>query len=271
VRRTLPFVAALLLVALLGVTGILESPGAEIRSAAGGYVLAASSGASEEACALLTDSLSELIAPQAFGLLPAPPQASSTDLGREEPRGFSASIELSDGSTRTVWLRREGGSWRISGDSWLDGVLGAAGMLCREYGLSVLAGIAGGEAASDFSCPVTGAPYSVDAARGVLICPAGHLGDGLAIGGDACAARRSEVAREVSLFVSQGHDLPLSPGDMWSESGGAIGQPGGYRCPDNGYSYYEIRDSSVWCPFHAAGTPVPGREPSDGDGEAAQP
>ena len=133
--------------------------------------------------------------------------------------------------------------------------MGSASVICRDYALSVvIPAAASGTDPSTMSCPFSGQPYSVAGER--LVCPAGHLGDGVDIRGDECGARRVEAAAAVLSWMEEGHGFPDNFEEIWEGSGGAIGLPGGYRCPVNGYSFYTLVDSGVWCPFHQELTPV---------------
>jgi hypothetical protein len=225
-----------------------------MRQAADGYLGHLSAGRSVEAHAMLTESLGGLAGPPALTLGGVPAACAASVIGRPDARGWP----LACGTSRVVWLREEGGSWRVSGDTWLDGVLGAASVTCRDYALSVvLAGVAAGADPSGWLCPVSGAPYELDPATDLLVCPSGHIGEGLDAAGSGCSARRAEAAAVVAVWMSAGNALPSSFQEIWDGSGGTLGRPGGYRCPDDGYSYYGIGPDGVSCPFHGEATPLP--------------
>lgn len=241
--------------ALLVTAGLLDPPGASIRKAALEYIEVSGSDPAS-ASALLTDSLAELARPEAFSTGGIREATGGPVLGRQDERGFQVLIPEQGGGSRTIWLRRENDCWRVSGDTFLDRVLGSAPAICRTYALSIAPDVIAGTPADSFACPLAGLPYGTDTTGRLLVCPAGHLGEGLEIGGGACAERRAEAASEVAAYITAGHTIPSSFEEMWEQGEGLYGQPGGYRCPDNGYSFYVISDSEVFCPFHRAGTPV---------------
>jgi len=255
VKRTLPAAAFLAAVAILVGTGMHGSPGSAMRIAIEGYASGLASCDAVSAASFLSESLAALVGPAALESSRAPEWSGRLLIGREEARGFAVLLG-GNGASRMIWLRRSGDSWAVSGDTWLDGVLGSAAMTCRDYAMDILPQVSGGAPAEDFSCPVSGLPYYVDPGTGRLLCPSGHLGEGLRVGSSACDGRRAGVAAEVERYVEAGYSFPGSLEEMWQESGGAFGQRGGYRCPDDGYSYYTLSDSMIWCPFHRAGTPV---------------
>lgn len=254
-RRVPPAVMPLAAAVLLAAAGLLDPPGASLRKTALEYAALAVSDPAA-ASSLLTDSLSALVRPEAFQAGGVRESAGGPVLGRQDERGFQVLVPEQGGGSRTIWLRRENDRWRVSGDTFLDRILNSAQALCRSYALSIAPAVIAGTPADSFACPVTGLRYGMDSTGCLLVCPAGHLGEGLETGGGACAARRALAASEVASFVAAGHPMPSSFEEMWEAGDGQYGQPGGYRCPDNGYSFYEITDSTVFCPFHQAGTPV---------------
>ncbi|MBD3369122.1 hypothetical protein GF402_02010 [Candidatus Fermentibacteria bacterium] len=243
-------------------------PATSMRKVAGSYLWNLDTGNLEEAYGLLTDSLRGEVAVPLLEHL-----SDSTAPGRlllkgREARGYAVAEKGADGSSRMVWLRREGDGWRVGGDSSLDGVLGRASMMCREHaGEVVLPSVMAGRSPENYSCPVTGAAYHLSPDSGRLVCPAGHLGDGLNVTGLACSQRRDSVAATVAEYLAEGHPYPSSLPEMWRSSGGRFGQRGGYRCPDNAYAYYRLLpDSTVYCPHHDAATEVavcPGSGPDE--------
>lgn len=246
-----PLAAAVLLAA----AGLLDPPGSALRKTALEYAELSGSDPAA-ASALMTDSLSDLARPEVFAAGGVRRAVGGPVLGGRDERGFQVLVPEQGGGSRTIWLRRENDRWRVSGDTFLDRVMGSAPALCRSCALSIAPAVMSGTPADSFFCPVTGLPYGMDATGRLLVCPAGHLGEGLEIGGGACADRRAVAASEVAAYVAGGHPMPTSFEEMWEEGGGQYGQPGGYRCPDDGYSFYVISDSMVFCPFHRAGTPV---------------
>ncbi|MBN1433194.1 hypothetical protein JW921_00425 [Candidatus Fermentibacterales bacterium] len=239
---------ALALAARPGSRGLL------ISSTALSYLERTRSGDLPGAWSLLTDSLQSLVLADRLAPLSGPPgRIRHTRIGRVDERGRILSVLFEDGRTRTIWLRPGGPGLRVSGDSSLDGLLAAAAMECRDYAReSVIPAVLAGEPAGSFSCPWSGRPYVLEESAGRLACPAGHLGDGLALGDERCSARREEVLRVLELYLEAGYPFPESLDDVWRNSEGVFGQRGGYRCPDHGYSYYEIRDGQVFCPWHDA-------------------
>jgi hypothetical protein len=256
VRKALLPAALAGAVLILVSTGISGSPGTAMREAATGYAGNLSSGNVDSARAYLTESLAILVGPRILMAAPAPLWSGRLLPGRVEARGLPVVEYAPDGSARTLWLRSEGRAWAVSGDTWLDGVLGSAAMICRSYALSIVPLVSEGRPAIGFLCPVTGFSYYVDGETGMLECPSGHLGGGLGLGPGLCGERRAQVASEVLGYLSVGYEFPTSLEEMWQQSSGEFGQRSGYRCPDNGYSYYALQDSLVWCPFHQAGAPV---------------
>ena len=61
---------------------------------------------------------------------------------------------------------------------------------------------------------------------------------------------RDSLAGVVSDYILAGYRFPDSFAGMFEESDGEFSQRGGFRCPDNGYVYYEITGEGVFCPFH---------------------
>ncbi len=256
--RLLP--ALLAVCAALALTAGPSSPGAALRASATGYCDALVRGDVETAHGFLSDSLGGLVSPEALSLAMPPASSGSAAVSRHEARGWPVSLPLEGGGSRTVWMCRAGSGWRVCGDTWLDGLIGSASVLCRDYALSVvLPSVMRGAPADSFHCPFSGGSYSVDPATGMLVCPAGHLGAGIDAAGDACSLRREEAAREVVLWMDRGNPLPGSFQDLWEASGGELGMPGGYRCPDDGYSFYRITASGVSCPYHGELTSFDGR------------
>lgn len=234
-----------------------SSTGVALDRTAGAYLDALHRADGVAACSLLTDSLRGMIGPGFLSELRDSPTPGTLLVGREEPRGLTVNLPLPGGGSRTLWMRREAGQdWRISGDSSLDNLLGSASIACTEYARStVLPAVSGGGSAEDFRCPVSGLPYRLE--DGLLVCPSGHLGDGIDLSGDACREHRESVAATVAGFMAAGHSRPASLEAMHAGSDGAFGQPGGYRCPENGYAYYQLTEEGVRCPFHDRTSPIP--------------
>jgi len=257
VRGRLP--AALLLLAAVIFALVVRpgSPGARMTGVIDRYLGSISSGDVEAAHGLLTDSLGSLLLPGYMAGMPGSGTDGGIELVHWEARGFVAYVRLAGGGSRTLWLAKQDGGWRISGDSSLDNLLGTAASVCRTYAEStVVPAVRAGGDAGTFACPVTGCGYVLEEGS-TLLCPAGHLGEGLDVTGGRCAALRDSLAGVVALFVSEGAGMPSSFEEMYRESGGRFGQPGGFRCPDHGYSYYTIENGAVRCPWHGESTPIP--------------
>lgn len=257
-RRFLP-VALVLVPAILVISALPGSPGSRIRRVSDAYILSIEEGRPGEARDFLTDSLTGLVSEAAMGYAVSAglPSRGSGSIGRQEQRGWPFRMSLPDGGSRLLWFRFENGEWSISGDTMLDALMGSASVICRDFVLSsVLPAVAAGASAPSFTCPVSGLPYEVSG--GMLVCPSGHLGDGIDLLDDACGARRAEAASVVADWVGAGNPFPSTLEELWELSGGTAGLPGGYRCPVNGYSFYTLADSSVWCPYHMLATPVYG-------------
>ncbi|HOA04998.1 MAG TPA: hypothetical protein PLF04_03090 [Candidatus Fermentibacter daniensis] len=258
-KRLIPAAALVLGSVLLVLTAMPGSPGVLMRRAAGTYLDALGRGVPAEAHSLLTDSLAALVSEAGLSRMETTPSGSDPalgGLGRQEARGWPLEARGEEGGARILWLRQDGDrGWRIAGDTELDALMGSASVICRDYALSVVIPAAvSGTDPSSMSCPFSGQPYSLAGER--LVCPARHLGEGLDIRGDECGSRRAEAAAAVMSWMGEGHGFPGSFEEIWEGSGGAIGLRGGYRCPVNGYSYYTLVDSGVWCPFHGMLTPV---------------
>ncbi len=227
-----------------------NSTGKKLMDTGRGYIEHLASGEIEVAYSFLSDSLAALLTPGTLGYLEDAPSTGAIRAGRFENRGFSISISLTRDGSRTLWLAKgSDGKWTITGDTSLDNVLGNATVLCSSYARgTVIPALSEGRAPDDFLCPVAGSHYySQD---GILFCSAGHLGSGLDTGGSACRTLRDSLALIVWQYSGAGYGYPSSFGEMYERSGGEFGQRGGFHCPDDGYSYYEITSDGVYCPFH---------------------
>lgn len=266
------YLAAALILAVLLITALVArefSTGGQITATGVEYLELLVAGDTEDALALLSDSLAGMVSPYVLESLAggSPPEGIRT--GGMEERGFSLSVPASDGGSRMLWLRRSReGDWRVSGDSSLDNLLGSATLLCVSFArATVIPDLYRGIDPGGHSCPVSGRSYYLE--DGKLFCPAGHLGDGLETGGVACGLFRDSLAGTVEEYLSEGYEYPSSFQEMHLRSDGAYGQSGGFRCPDQGYAYYRITGEGVYCPFHDRTSPVetPGTGTSETDGE----
>ena len=255
--RRLPKAAApAVLAAVLVITALPGSPGSGIRDTASRYLSSLGRGEPADARSMLADSLAGLVPAAALGRMdPREGGAGGGSIGRLGPRGWPLEIPSGEGGGRILWFRNYDGEWRITGDTRIDALMGSASVVCMDYALStVVPAAAAGADVSGMACPFSGAAYSV--VDGMLVCPAGHLGAGIVLEGDECGARRAEVAAMVGGWVARGYPFPGDLRDIWESSGGEMGLPGGYRCPVDGYSFYSLQDSGIWCPYHEELTTV---------------
>jgi len=243
--------ATIVLLIITAVAARSNSTGKRLIDTGRGYLEHLASGEIEEAYSFLSDSLAALLTPGTLEYLENAPQTGAIRAGRLENRGFNISISLARGGSRTLWLSKgSDGNWTITGDTSLDNVLGNATVLCSSYAReTVIPALSEGRAPDGFLCPVAGGShyYSED---GILFCSAGHLGNGLDTGGSACSTMRDSLALIVLQYNSAGYGYPSGFGEMYERSGGVFGQRGGFHCPDDGYSYYEITSDGVYCPYH---------------------
>ncbi|MBD3277244.1 MAG: hypothetical protein GF388_03005 [Candidatus Aegiribacteria sp.] len=256
------FLAAAVAVAFLARTG---STGLKVRTTAEEYLSSIDEGRTEEAWRLLSDSLSSQLVPELLDSLRGTSDISGISTGGFEDRGIVLSVSLKGGGSRTLWAAEQPeGNWSIAGDSSLDNLLGRASMLCLEYAREIVQqSVGSGDDPSQYTCPVSGRPYFIEEDR--LICPAGHLGEGLEFSGASCQSLRDSLAGVVEDYLEQGFQYPSSFSEMYSASEGEYGQRGGFRCPDHGYSYYEITAEGVYCPYHeeVAEVDYPGDSPDN--------
>lgn len=256
--RALLAVLTLVLIVVFALVSRRASAGLEMRDTASTYLARVRSGDCEAAWRLLTDSLGGLVLPGRLSILaegtPSPPAFAR--IGAREERGRAISMLLENGQTRMVWLRRSPpDGYRVSGDTGLDGLLAGATIICRDYAEGVVApAVRAGSTAAGYRCPFSGAPYGIDSLSGNLVCSAGHLGEGISLTGEACSIRRDSVVAELEAYLRAGFPAPGSLEEMWALSDGEFGRRGGYRCPDNGYSYFVLRDCEIYCPHHDKGT-----------------
>ena len=243
--------AVIVLLIITAVAARSSSTGKRLIDTGRGYIEHLAAGEIEEAYSLLSDSLAALLTPGTLGYLVDAPASGGIRTGRPENRGFNISISLAQGGSRTLWLSRgSDGNWTVTGDTSLDNVLGNATVLCSAYAReTVIPALSEGRTPDDFLCPVAGGShyYSED---GILFCSAGHLGNGIDTGGSACRTLRDSLAVIVWQYNSAGYGYPSSFWEMYERSDGVFGQRGGFHCPDDGYSYYEITSDGVYCPFH---------------------
>lgn len=214
------------------------------------YVENLSSGNTEDAYFLLSDSLAALVSPTFLELFDNSTSSGRITICGIESRGYTISMALEQGGSRTIWLREDdSGKWKIAGDSSLDNLLGRATVICTAFAHeTVIPAYRNGVDPEDYGCPINGKPYLLEGS--MLLCPSGHLGDGLNVEGSNCMLLRDSLAGVVSDYILEGYRFPDSFSGMFEESDGKFSQRGGFRCPDNGYVYYEITEDGVFCPFH---------------------
>ncbi len=243
--------AAIVLLIIAAIVARSNSTGKRLIDTGRGYIEHLAAGEIDEAYSFLSDSLAALLTPSTLAYLEDAPAAGRIRTGRPENRGFTISISLAQGGSRTLWLGAgSDGNWTITGDTSLDNVLGNVTVLCSSYAReTVIPALSEGRTPEEFICPVaSGSRYYAE--DGILFCSAGHLGNGLDTGGSACRTLRDSLAVVVWHYNSAGYGYPSSFGEMYERSGGAFSQRGGFHCPDDGYSYYEITSDGVYCPFH---------------------
>lgn len=212
------------------------------------YIESLAQGDLGSAYTLNTDSLAALYNPELLSSLQDSLIVEKIIADKLEERGYHCKLILPDGSSRSIWLQRVGGDWRISGDSDLDNILGSADMLCTSYAQGTVIPLLLTDSAYSDSCPVTAKPYIIE--NGVLLCPAGHLGDGIDIQCEECTLLCDSLNTIIQSYYSAGYPPAVSFADIFNNSNGDYGQPGGYHCPTNVYKYYEISDSVAVCPIH---------------------
>ena len=243
--------AVIVLLIITAVVARGNSTGKRMIDTGMGYIEHLAAGETGEAYSFLSDSLAALLSPGILGYLEDVPVAGSIRTGRAENRGFNISISLAQDGSRTLWLREDSdGNWTITGDTSLDYVLGRATVLCNSYAKeTVIPALSEGRTLEDFRCPVASSShYYIE--DGCLFCSAGHLGNGIDTGGSSCRMMRDSLTEVVHEYINAGYGYPSGFGEMYERSNGLFGQRGGFHCPDDGYSYYEITSDGVYCPFH---------------------
>jgi hypothetical protein len=215
------------------------SLGARLKDSATMYCEMMSTGGTEQAENMMSPEMSEGLSVDFLARLDGTEVPSHFRFDGSDTRGIRMAGSVDGGGSRVIWFSTEHGL-KVTGDTAVDNILGSAVMLCRENAVSDPEGY----------CPVSERPYQYDEAAGIVVCPEGHLGEGLPVGSDHCALRRDSVTAELAGYIEAGYDCPETLEEMFTVSEGIYGRRGGYRCPDNGYKYYELRDGAVYCPFH---------------------
>lgn len=222
-----------------------HSPGIRYSETALAWAVSLEEGRAAEALAMMEPGTAEGYSEEFLSRLAGEEAPESFHYDGFDSGGVRMSGVSGDRGSRIVWLTDDDTPGVIR-DTALDNLLGQAVFICRENALAHPEG----------RCPVSGASYTYDREAGLVVCPEGHLGEGLFVNSLSCAARRDSVVIEVEAFMAAGYPAPASLEDMYTESSGEFGRRGGYRCPDNGYAYYSIRDGAVYCPFHEETTQV---------------
>lgn len=217
------------------------SMGVKLVQTAEDYALALSSGDTEEAMNMMTASTADELSAQFLSRLEGTEVPVNFRYDGSDARGLRmvGSIQGQEFGSRVIWLSADNGIL-VAYDTALDNILGSAVLLCRENALTD----------PDGCCPVSGKPYEYNQETGMVICAEDHLGEGILIFSDRCSLRRDSVAVELAEYLEAGYPLPENLEEMFTVSDEEYGRRGGYRCPDNGYKYYELRDGEIYCPFH---------------------
>jgi hypothetical protein len=231
---------------LLSLLARPSSTGIVLRDLSLEYSLSFQEGRIADARAMLTPETASGLSESFLDGLSGIPSPVSFRYDGMDHRGVRFTGFAGETGSRVLWFQRNGG-WMVSADSAIDNLLGTAAALCRQ---NVMSGAFPGH------CPVSGEEYIIDEEASLVICTRGHLGQGYSYSSDRCLLRRDSVASEVRTYLEAGYQYPAMLEGMYTISGGEYGRRGGYRCPDNGYMYYELRDGTVFCPFHEESSPV---------------
>lgn len=257
--RRLSLAAALLAACVaLALLARPRSRGMAVREAGAAYLEALAEGRLQQAHAMLAGSLGMSVAPGLLaGIAPRGPIPPARLAGREGD-GYLVGFGGADGTTRTLQVALSADGPVIERDSRLEGLLGRAGDMCIGYARSTVAPqVLRGADPGDFECPVTGAPYGLSAEGGRLICPAGHLGEGVVLSADACSARRDSLAALAGGYLGTHDSLPPGFAAMYAGLDLNPWERVGYTCPADANVYYEIlADSTVYCPYHGERTRI---------------
>lgn len=259
-RRLLPAAALLAASVVLALLARPHSRGVQVRQAGSSYLQALAEDSLQPAHAMLSDSLQRSISPRLLGeIAPETPLPAARLTGREGSL-YLVGFRTSGGTTRTLRVAVDGEGPVIHGDSRLEGLMGRAGDMCVSYARGTVApAVLQGASPEEFSCPVTGAPYGLSSHGGRLVCPAGHLGDGVVLSTDACSARRDSLAVLAGSYLAAHDSLPAGFGAMYQGLDLSPWERVGYTCPADATVHYLLRsDSTVCCPFHDQATPIPG-------------
>lgn len=240
-RRILVFSSASFLAIVFAFIARPYSMGERLGKSAEIYSQALSAGRAEEAMSMMAPETAEALSIGFLSGLEGTVVPSDFRYDGSDTRGIRMAGSAGEAGSRVIWFSTDNENGiRVTNDTALDNLLGSAVMLCRENAY----------ANPDGCCPVSGKPYIYDAQTGSVVCVDGHLGDGITISSGGCALRRDSVAAELAGYLEAGYRFPENLEEMFTISDEEFGRRGGYRCPDNGYKYYELRDGAIFCPFH---------------------
>ena len=238
-RRIALFLSIPVIALVFAIVSRPYSLGAKLRDRAEVYSQALSTGHAEEAMSMMSPATAEGLSPAFLGRLDGSIVPSNFRYDGSDTRGLRMVGSAGDAGSRVIWFTIEDG-YLVTHDTALDNILGSAVILCRQNAL----------AHPDGCCPVSGRPYEFDQESGFVLCPEGHIGDGIQINSDGCSQRRDSVAVEFAEYLEAGYSYPETLEEMFTLSGEEYGRRGGYQCPENGYKYYELRSGAIYCPFH---------------------
>ncbi len=257
--RRISLAAAVLAASLaLALLARPHSTGAAVRGAASSYLEALARDSLVRAHRMLSESLQTAISPELLAEIAPEDPIPSARLSGRRPDGYLVGLRGRDGTTRTlqVSLTEEGSL--IRADSRLEGLLGRAGDMCIGYARGTVApAVLEGARPNEFDCPVTGRPYGLSSDGRRLLCPSGHLGEGVVLSADACSARRDSLASMAREYLQIHDSLPSGFPAMYAGLDLRPWERVGYTCPADARVHYEILpDSGVYCPYHRRATPI---------------
>lgn len=239
IRRVLLFLFIPVLSVVFALIARPFSMGMKLGQMAEEYSFALSTGNAREAIAMMAPSTAEGLSVEFLRRLEGTAIPVDFRYDGSDSTGLRMAGSLGGTGSRVIWFSTENGLL-VTHDTALDNILGSAVILCRENALVNPGG----------NCPVSGRPYEYDRESSTVVCPEGHLGEGFTVSSDACLLRRDSVMSELTDYLEAGYQYPGTLEEIFTISGGEYGRRGGYRCPDNGYKYYELLDGKIYCPFH---------------------
>lgn len=216
-----------------------HSLGIKLQENAKNYADFLFAGEAGEAKQLMTSSFSTTLSEDFLQNLSEIPVPETFTYDGIDSRGYRMVGTAGESGSRVIWFTIDA-EVKVTADTAIDNILGSAAMLCQEEARNNPNG----------NCPVSGIPYQFDETQGLVYCSSGHLGDGLLINSNECELQRLEVMEELNQYLEAGFDYPENLEDMFTISDGVYGKRGGYSCPENGYSYYELQNGEIYCPFH---------------------